>query len=331
MAGKFQDKLIGPIVFLVSFSFFSCGISSVIIQEPRDSRMPAYGGFKQIHHAKSHFAIVGDTQRTSSWEFWRERNDRERRLVINEIARRNPAFVLHLGDLTARGSSAQHWREFDELNKQVLEKGIAYFPIPGNHDLYGNDAVALRHYFDRFPHLQGKRWYSFVWKSAAIILVDSNFSSLTEEENKSQEKWYSGELQRFEENRSISNIIVCCHEPPFTNSRVVQPNSKVKTSFADPFLGFHKTRFFLSGHSHSYERFQISSKSFVVSGGGGGPRHKVIVDPRRTRFTASYQGPELRFFHFCEIELLDGTLASKVLRLENDGTFSTADQISVVR
>ncbi len=325
MAGKYQDKPIGFFLWLISFALLFCGISSAFSQDPPVSRAPIYGGFKEIGPVKKHFAIVGDTQRTSSWEFWRERNDQERKIIIDEMARRDPAFVLHLGDLTTRGSSVQHWREFDELHKQFLEKKIPYFPILGNHDLYGNDVVALRHYFDRFPHLQEKKWYSFVWKSIGIILLDSNFSSLTEEEKKSQEKWYSKELQRLEKDRSISHIIVCCHEPPFTNSRIVRPNNEVKTSFADPFLGFYKTRFFLSGHSHSYEHFQISEKFFVVSGGGGGPRHKVFIDPRRIRYTDSFQGPELRFFHFCEIELLDETLALKVLRLENNGTFSIAD------
>jgi predicted phosphodiesterase len=328
--GKFQDKLIGILLCLISFTYLFCGISPAFSQNLLNSRALTYSGFREIDPAKNHFVIVGDTQRTSSWEFWRERNDRERKLIIDEIARRDPAFVLHLGDLTTRGSSLQHWREFDELHKQFLEKKISYFPILGNHDLYGNDAEALRHYFDRFPHLEGKRWYSFVWKSIAIILIDSNFSSLTEEEKKSQEQWYSGELQRLEKDRSISHVIVCCHEPPFTNSRTVQPNDKVKTSFAGLFLGLHKTRFFLSGHSHSYERFQVGDKFFIVSGGGGGPRHKVFTDPRKIRYTDSFQGPELRFFHFSEIELLDEALTFKVLSLEPNRTFSIADHLSVM-
>jgi predicted phosphodiesterase len=55
----------------------------------------------------------------------------------------------------------------------------------------------------------------------------------------------------------------------------VHPNPKVKTFYADPFIEYSKASFFFSGHSHSYERFQIDGKFFIVSGGGGGPRHKV--------------------------------------------------------
>ena len=76
---------------------------------------------------KNHLILVGDTQRTNPFAFWRERNDRERHLILSEIATRDPAFVLHLGDLTTRGASAKEWQEFDDLNKSVREKGIPFF------------------------------------------------------------------------------------------------------------------------------------------------------------------------------------------------------------
>ena len=71
---------------------------------------PSYAGFANIQATKNCFIIVGDTQGTSHWEFWRERNDRERKLIVDEITRREPAFVIHLGDLTTRGSSEKHWQ-----------------------------------------------------------------------------------------------------------------------------------------------------------------------------------------------------------------------------
>lgn len=288
-------------------------------------KTPFYAGFADIQAAKNCFTVVGDTQRTSHWEFWRERNDRERKLIIDEIAKREPAFVVHLGDLTTRGGSEKHWYEFDDMHKEFRKKKIPYFPILGNHEFYGSDKKALLNYFERFPHLDQRRWYSFTWKNVAMVMVDSNFSTLTKEQIEGQSQWYLNELEKFEKNTEIDFIIVCCHEPPFTNSRVVSPSEKVKVYFADPFLRFQKTRLFLSGHSHSYERFQIKNKSFVVSGGGGGPRHKVSIDPTKRRCQDLFSGPELRFFHFCEIESHKDTLVFRLLRLESDETFSVVD------
>jgi hypothetical protein len=191
--------------------------------------------------------------------------------------------------------------------------------------LYGNDTKALENYFRRFPHLDEKRWYSFSWKNLALILVDSNFPTLTEEESRRQVDWYLAELERFERDSNIGHVIVSSHEPPFTNSRVVGPNKKVEKQFAEPFLRSRKTRFFFSGHSHAYERFSFQDRVFIVSGGGGGPRHKVSIDPRKRSFNDLFSGLELRFFHFCEIEADGKRLVFRVYRLESDGTFNVAE------
>jgi predicted phosphodiesterase len=303
--------------------------ASMAFQENGTIKTPSYAGFSEINPSKNHLILVGDTQGTSRWEFWRERNDRERKLIIDEITKREPAFVIHLGDLTTRGSSEKHWQQFDDMHKEFRKKKIPYFPILGNHEFYGNDKKALQNYFERFPHLDKRRWYSFTWKNVGLILVDSNFSSLTKEQMQEQFQWYLSELEKFEKDPKIDLTIVCCHEPPFTNSRVVGPNEKVKVYFADPFLRFHKARLFLSGHSHSYERFQMDGKLFIVSGGGGGPRHKVIIDPKNQRYQDLFSGPELRFFHFCEIESRNDTLYFKVMRLESDGSFANIDPLLI--
>ena len=299
------------------------------LEENETIKTPSYDGFADIQATKNHIILVGDTQGTSHWELWRERNDRERKLIINEITRREPAFVIHLGDLTTRGSSAKHWQEFDDMHKEFREKKIPYFPILGNHEFYGKDKKALHNYFERFPYLDKRRWYSFTWKNVGLILVDSNFSSLTKEQIEGQSQWYLNELEKLEKMNGIDHIIVCCHEPPFTNSRVVNPNKEVKVNFADPFLRFQKARLFFSGHSHSYERFQTGGKFFIVSGGGGGPRHKVIIDPRKQRYQDLFSGPEIRFFHLCEIESSNNTLYFKVLRLKSDGNFATIDPLLI--
>jgi 3',5'-cyclic AMP phosphodiesterase CpdA len=288
-------------------------------------KIPSYAGFADIQEAKNRFILVGDTQGTSHWEFWRERNDRERKLIIDEITRREPAFVVHLGDLTTRGSSEKHWQEFDDMHRELRKKKIPYFPILGNHEFYGHDKKALGNYFERFPHLDQRRWYRFTWKNVGVLMVDSNFSTLTKEQIEGQSQWFLDELEKFEKKAEINFIIVCCHEPPFTNSRVIRPNQEAKVDFADPFLQFQKTRLLFSGHSHSYERFRIKNKFFIVSGGGGGPRHKVSIDPTKRVYQDLFSGPEIRFFHFCEIESRDDALVFRVLRLESDETFSAVD------
>jgi hypothetical protein len=136
-----------------------------------------------------------------------------------------------------------------------------------------------------------------------------------------------GELKRFELDISIAHIVVCCHEPPYSNGKVVPPNTKVRTFFAEPFQRSVKTSLFFSGHSHTYERFLKEGKTFIVSGGGGGPRHDVNTDTASQSEPEQYKGPERRFFHFCEITLQGHDLLVRVSalfknnELENVETF----------
>jgi hypothetical protein len=64
-------------------------------QENETIKTPSYAGLTDIQATKNYFILVGDTQGTSHWEFWRERNDRERKLIVDKITRREPAFVVH--------------------------------------------------------------------------------------------------------------------------------------------------------------------------------------------------------------------------------------------
>jgi hypothetical protein len=110
---------------------------------------------------------------------------------------------------------------------------------------------------------------------------------------------------------------------------VVRPNEKVKGFLVDPFLNYTKTSFFFSGHSRSYERYEKSGKLFIVSGGGGGPRHKVFDDPPERRYTDLFSGPEVRFFHFVSIQIQNHTIIHRAHRLEPNETFTVVDPITL--
>lgn len=322
MEGRIHAGKLGFMIFLLT-CLLLCSAAPLYATESQTLHSVLSG----IDQEKSHFVVISDTQRTSHWEFWRERNDKERKLLTSELLRRQPAFVLHMGDITARGSSARHWQEFDDWQEAFRANKLPLFPVLGNHELYGKAESALSYYFSRFPYLQNKRWYSFVWKNVAFVMLDSNFATLTAEQHAEQLIWYAGELDRYEKDAGIAHIIVSCHEPPYSNNTVVSPSARARTLFAEPFIHARKTRFFLSGHSHSYEHFEQGAKTFVVAGGGGGPRHAVDTDVASRRYDDQYSGDKVRFFHFGELRWQNDTLALSIYRLHDDGTFTIADTI----
>lgn len=58
----------------------------------------------------------------------------------------------------------------------------------------------------------------------------------------------------------------------------VSDNEVVKLEYVPNFLRHSKSRLWLSGHSHAFERFSVNGRRFVVAGGGGAPRHKLMAD-----------------------------------------------------
>jgi hypothetical protein len=291
---------------------------------------PSYAGFDGIDSGKRRFLVVGDTQRAGLLEFWRERNEEGRRLLLDEIVRRDPAFVLHLGDLTARGGSRREWERFDALHERFRAKGIPYFPVLGNHEFHGGKAGGLRSFFARFPHLEERRWYSFVWRNVGLILLDSNFGRMSGAESESLSSWYLTQLERLDREPSIDFVIVCSHRPPYTRSHIVRPCARSRERFVEPFLRSRKACFFFSGHAHAYERFQLGGKHFIVSGGGGGPRHRILQRSGPERLERAIAGPSLTLLHACEIEHGAEGLEFRVVKLEGRA-FAEADPLGVPR
>jgi len=276
-------------------------------------------------------ALIGDTQRTSWLEFWRERNAGRTARLVAEIARRRPDAVIHLGDLTFSGLSPAHWRHFDRSHQPLRESRLPLLPIPGNHEYYGWTRQSLRNYFDRFPSLEGRLWYEFVAGRTGFALLNSNFVELSLAERESQRQWYQEVLERWRQADEVDFIVTCSHHPPYTNSRVVGASETVVREFAAPFAQHPKAAFIFSGHCHAYERFGSGRPHFVVSGGGGGPRHPLRTAPGRSRYADRYAGPPVRFFHFCELAFGPGRLDLEVVRLREDGSFDVAERVTVFK
>lgn len=288
-------------VFNYQFIVF---LSALIVSCASSTRSSiVYSGTAEGRSTDRPIVLIGDTQATGWIEFWRENNDDVRGAILDKVAAINPAFVLHVGDIVFQGSSARHWEEFDSNAREIHKRGIPVFPLLGNHEYFGNNASAHEHFFQRFPAAAHRQWYSFRFDSLAFIMLNSNFSEMSDSAIHSQSNWYTAELQRLQHDSTVSVIIAACHHPPFTNSTVVEPDTQVYDLFVRPFVESRnsKTTLFLSGHCHSYEHFEHAGRHFVVTGGGGGPRQAVELSSKRA-YTDKYSSAEaVRPLHFCTL------------------------------
>jgi len=282
------------------------------------------------------FVVIGDSQHmlfleSLYWENWGEHNQSETRSLFNEIAKRNPDFLIHLGDLTKEGGSESNWEDFDEDNKPVFDRRTPYYPVFGNHEYFGSNTDMYIYFYRRFPLIKESKWYCFIYEDIGFILINTNFDDLSKSDTTAQRKWYIQTLKEMENNSTVKKIIVAGHHPPYTNSRVVKPERTVERDYANPFIETKKGVIFFSGHCHSYERFQQGGKTFIVSGGGGGPRQKLNIDKTTRKYNDLFEGPAKRFLHFCEIQNEPDRLTLDIVKLNENGTFEVAEHLTFPR
>ncbi len=313
---KRLNQIFLPLCFLLLL--FSCDIQG---------KVPTYPDFNNIDQNNNKVAFIGDTQQIISLEFWKETNINKSGKLLKEIVNRDPAFVINLGDLVTYGSSKKHWKIFDKINSPLIEYQIPLFPVLGNHDYFINKEKALRNHSLRFPYLKNQKWYSFTFHNVGFLMLDGNYKELSENENQNQIKWYQEKLKKMENDPEIKFIIACCHQPPFTNSKSVHPSMMVRENFAEPFQKCKKTAIFFSGHCHSYEKYLEAGKYFIVSGGGGGKMQKLKTNKHKRKFNDLFDGPSIRFFHFCEMTIYPDKLIIDVIKLNDDDSFSNVDKV----
>jgi Icc-related predicted phosphoesterase len=282
-----------------------------------------------IHYRSGRFAIVGDLQSTSMVEFWRKSNTAERMQIIQQIATEDPDFLAIVGDLVFCGSSATHWAAFDELATPLCQAYVPILPLLGNHDYWLRSRPALSHFFARFPHLDGRHWFSTTYGPLGLIFLDSNVRRLPASQWYKQLDWYRQELQRFEQTSAILGVVVLLHHPPYTNSSHSSDALQVQHAFVPAFVEARKTLVMVAGHVHSYERFTRAGKTFLVTGGGG-PRIKLATGQRRRHLDDCFGGPPLRGFHFLLFTPLPTRLEIEMRGLQQHcGMFETLDRVAL--
>ena len=220
-------------------------------------------------------AVIGDQQRTSWLEFWKESNTEHAQVVTNAMLKKPDALLL-LGDHVFWSSSKGDWQFFDEIMQPVHDAGIPVFPLFGNHEYFGNQDVGLQNMQSRFAAAR-TTWYRWDADSVAYIMLNSNWHDIGEDSTLLQRSWFEDQLVACENDVTIRAIVVSSHHPPFTNSSVVSDDVRTRDEFVPLFVRTRKGQLWLSGHCHALEMFEQNGKRFIVSGGGGGPRQRLLT------------------------------------------------------
>ena len=282
---------------------------------------------------KNEIVFVSDTQSPIFLETLRLASDRNKEAMAKVLDRivtePDLAAVFMLGDLTSSGSTDKKWRTIDGFLGRLRNKAVPVFAALGNHDYWWSEKAALDNFRKRFPGLTSS-WYSIVIGPVEVIVLNSQFKKLTDVENQGQLAFYRSALARADADPAVKCILVACHNPPYTNSQVVDPSATVRADFVPPFLGSKKGLLFLSGHAHASEHFLEGGKHFVVLGGGGGLLHPLRTEGNRYFPDLFPSRAPKRFYHFVTVRIEKTGLAVAFQLLKRDMSgFDPAGQFSI--
>jgi 3',5'-cyclic AMP phosphodiesterase CpdA len=260
-----------------------------------------------------HFVTYGDS-RFHDPKDTETANPAVRQALVQAVAQANPAFISFGGDIVYNGSDENDWKVWDTETAVWREKKIPVYPALGNHDLHGNEKIALGNYFERFPDLKNSRYYSVRAANTLMLLLDSSL----DEVSGPQGQWLTQKLDYLP--GDVDFVFIVLHHPPYTSS------SDMKM-----FGGGHSARSLeqalakmlearqanlrarivvFSGHVHNYERHEHGGVTYFVTGGAGAhayPIERAKDDP--------FQSKEVNY-HYLMVEVDRGSLKITMHRLD---------------
>ena len=261
--------------------------------------------FRFVAYGDSRFHDPKDTQAA---------NPPVRQALVQAIAEVNPAFISFGGDIVYNGDDVDDWKVWDTETSIWREKKIPVYPALGNHDLHGNENVALANYFQRFPDLKHSRYYSV--RAANTLLLA--FDSALDETSGPQGQWLKQALDTLP--ADVDFIFIVLHHPPYTSS-----------SDEKKFGGGHSSRnpeqtlakmlearqqntaarfVVFSGHVHNYERHEHGGVTYFVSGGAGAHAYPIERAP-----SDPFQSKEINY-HYLLVEVDHHHLKATMNRLD---------------
>ena len=226
-----------------------------------DGQLVASSNFTTANAGGFTFLVVGDSGDGAPVETG----------IAQEMAAENASLLLHVGDLAYEsGTFAQYELYYFDVYRDLM-KHLPFFPVPGNHDYYTNQAAAFVdvHSVPASGVAAGDqgRYYSFDWGPVHFIAIDSN-QPLNEAVTGTGKmlQWVSDDLSK---TRQLWRIAYFHHTPFPTGHHLGDPQCALALQALVPILEQQGVQLVLNGHEHGYERSRARRGGAFVDAGAG--------------------------------------------------------------
>jgi Icc-related predicted phosphoesterase len=262
-------------------AMISCTKKSSPQTSPVDLRIDVKAPFRFVAYGDTRFHDPTDTEAA---------NPPARVGLVQAIAEVDPAFICFTGDIVYNGYDGNDWKVWDSETSIWRDKKIPVYPALGNHDLHGDETVALGNYFRRFPDLKNSRYYSVRAANALILVLDSAL----QETGGPEGQWLADKLDHVPSD--VDFVFLMFHHPPYTSSsdakmhgggHSARTTEQVLAKMLEERQAHARFRIVVfSGHVHNYERHEHGGVTYFVSGGGGAhayPIERAQADPFQSK------------------------------------------------
>ena len=242
-------------------------------------------------------------------------NPKVRRWLVEQVAAEKPDAVLLSGDVPWHGGNAGDYDEYRLETRIWRDAHLRIYPALGNHEFAsGAEAQCLENWWNAFPELRGRRWYSVqIGSSVDVLNLDSNSSLLPDSE---QVAWVKAQLASLP--KTVRFVFFNLHHPPVVDvqengdaSHNGRPNEHALAEFLAKAPEKSRVRFIVTaGHIHNYERFLLDDIVYLVSGGGGADPRPIVRLPADL-----YQDPGFPNYHYVRFVLESESLTGTMVRV----------------
>ncbi len=241
-------------------------------------------------------------------------NPRVRQLLVRKLAQEHPDAILMNGDVPYSGDHVSDYDVFRNETRIWRDEHLHVYPALGNHEFHGDPQEALEHWWNAFPELRDRRWYSVeLGRSIYTIALDSDTSLMP---GSDQARWLDNQLKNLP--ASIRFVFISLHHPPVADfqtkinvSHNPRPNEIALRDYLLAVAPSLKAQLIVcAGHIHNYERFSRAGVTFLVSGGGAAS--PVPVERSKNDL---YQDSSFPNYHYIKFVLKDGRLTGRMYRL----------------
>jgi acid phosphatase type 7 len=258
------------------------------------------------------FIVYGDTRFTDPADI-KAASPPVRRALVQGIVEADPAFISIGGDIAYNGDDTNDWKVWDSETEVWRQRRITVYPALGNHDLHGNETIALANYFQRFPALQNNRYYSVRAANTLMLVLDSSL----DETSGPQGGWLAKKLDSVPSD--VDFVFLVLHHPPYTASsdralgggHSARHPEQLLAQMLERCQARTRARFVVfSGHVHNYEHHEHNGVTYFVTGGGGArpyPIERTPDDP--------LNGKSVNY-HYLLVEVDRGNLKITMHRLD---------------